>query len=410
MIPNRQTVAAFWLASVTACKLAVLFLLIETGHIRPYVGDNAAHFYLPAANHILKSGSFNDRDTFRYSSQAPGYSVFIALAQYISPRRYLDFVVYLQVLLDYCVALLLLSLGHRVSSTEKGFWSGVLWLTFPPANVISTWITSETLFTMLLVLSVVMLIESLVQQRGNGLALAAGLSLGVTTLVRGTTLLLPVFLLAMACWRGIPKCLSKCMLFLVGTYLVILPWTLRNLRVLDEPIIVQTGLGATFLQGSRSEYFTIEGKVRNYPVLISQAAQEGIVEPADRKATSYERWNFKLGLRNYRIRLKENPLSVAPFLLHKFFRLWYGTETGALAKDLSLGLCSLLVVPVAVWQLWKWRENHLLISVILSLLVLYFIGIHVICYPEFRYVMPVYPFLIFSAAHQYTELFKMSRA
>lgn len=402
----RQIVAPISLIGITACKLAVLILLLKAGYVQPYVGANAASVYLPAANHILTVGTFNDHDTFRYSSQAPGYSVFIALVQYISPRWYLDLVVCLQVLLDYCVALLLLFLGRRASSIEAGWWAGVLWLIFPPAVVISTWITSETLFTMLFVLSIVMLIGSLFQPGGVGLAFAAGLTLGVTTLVRGTTQLLPVLFLVIACFRGVPKCLLKCTLFLVGMCLLVLPWTLRNLRVLGDPIIVQTGLGAPFLQGSRSEYFTIEGKSKNYPVLASEAAQEGLLEPTDRKATSYERWNFKLGLRSYRIRLKEEPLSLFPFVLHKFVRLWYGTETGALSKNLILGICSLLVVPLGIFQIWLWRREHLHLSVILYLLVLYFIGIHLICYPEFRYMAPIYPFLIFAASHQYMKLFK----
>ncbi|WP_410962035.1 hypothetical protein, partial [Salmonella sp. SAL4359] len=78
----------------------------------------------------------------------------------------------------YCVALLLLFLGNRETSIEVGWLAGVLWLIFPPAVIISTWITSETLFTTLLVLSIVMLIRSLSQQRGVELSFAAGLTLG----------------------------------------------------------------------------------------------------------------------------------------------------------------------------------------------------------------------------------------
>src|SRR5262249_27254430 len=215
-------------------------------------------------------------------------------------------------------ALFLLFLGNRETSIEAGWLAGVLWLVFPPAIVISTWITSETLFTTLFVLSMAMLIRSLAHQRGIGLSFAAALTLGVTTLVRGTTLLLPIFLFAISCFQGIPKCLLKCTLFFVGMCLLVLPWTLRNLYVLGEPIIVNAAFGTVFLDGSRSEYFApsiMEGAVRHYPVLYRQAAEEGLVEPPDGKASSKDRWHFNLGLRNYRIRLEQEPLSFFPFVI-----------------------------------------------------------------------------------------------
>src|SRR5262249_50391263 len=158
-----------------------------------------------------------------------------------------------------------------------------------------TWITSETLFTTLFVLSIVLLIRSLSQQGGVGLSFAAGLALGVTTLVRAITQFFPVCFFASLCFQSSPKGLLKCTLFLVAICLLVLPWILRNLYVLGEPIIVRTGLGGPFFQGSRSEYFTIEEGSRHFPVLRRQAAEEGLVEPTDGKATSESRWYFHLG-------------------------------------------------------------------------------------------------------------------
>jgi 4-amino-4-deoxy-L-arabinose transferase-like glycosyltransferase len=400
---SRQTIAVLSLTGITACKLMVFLLLLNVGYVQPYVGGNAQVIYLPAANRILTTGTYKG-----FSNQAPGYAVFLALAQWISARWYLSLVVCVQMLLDYGVALLLLFLGNRATSIEAGWLAGVLWLVFPPAIVISTWLSSETLFTTLLVLSMVMLIRSLSQQGGVGLSFAAGLTLGVTTLVRGTTLLLPVFFFALACFQGIPQRLLKCTLFLVGMYLLVLPWTLHNLYVLGEPIIVQTGFGAVFLAGSSSEYFvnlTIETE-RNYSVLLRQAAEEGLVQPTDGKATSQDRWKFNLGLRNYRIRLEQEPLSFFPFVIHKFARLWYARETGGFYTQLMLGICSLLVVTIGIAQIWFWRRGHPLLSIVLSLSILYFIILHLITMPLFRYMIPLYPLLIFSASHQYIKLFK----
>jgi 4-amino-4-deoxy-L-arabinose transferase-like glycosyltransferase len=401
----RQTVAVLSLTGITACKLVVFLLLLKAGYVQPYISGGAWAVFLPAANRILTTGTYSDPDMPRYSMGAPGYAVFLALVQWIGARWHLTLVACLQMLLDYCVALLLLFLGNRETSLEAGWLAGALWLVFPPAVVISTWVTTETLFTALLVLSIVLLIRSLSHQEGVGLSFAAGLTLGVATLVRGTTQLLPVFFFALSCFQGIPKRLLKCTLFLVGMCLLVLPWTVRNLYRLGEPIVVQTGFGLVFLMGSRSEYFTIGGYHRNYPIFYRQAAEEGLVQPTDGKATSEDRWFFNLGLREYRIRLEQEPLSVIPFAIHKFARLWYGMEEGIYYKQFILGICSLLTVPIGIFQIWLWRRDHFCLSIILGLLCLYCIILYWISLPLFRYMIPLYPFLIFSASHQYLKLF-----
>src|SRR5262249_36213633 len=232
----------------------------------------------------------------------------------------------------------------------------------------STWITAETLFTALLVLSIVMLIRSLSQQGGVRLSFVAGLALGITTLVRGTTQFLPVFFFVISGFQGIPKRLVKCTLFLLGMCLLVLPWTWRNLYTLGEPIIVQTGFGAVFLQGSRSEYLTIPGRQALVEKLVQSTDREGI---SDKKATSEDRRLFNLGVHEYRMRLEQEPWSFFPFIIHKFARLWYGLDTGIFYQQFFLGLCSLVIMPIAIYQIWLWRIDHLYLSLIIGLLFLY---------------------------------------
>jgi len=364
---------------------------------------------LSIAHQIVTTGTFNDSNTSYYSLAAPGYPFFLALAQWVGSPWHLSLVICLQMLLDYCVALVLLFLGSRETSIEVGWLASALFLVFPPAVVISTWITAETLFTALFVLSIAIWIRALFQSGSARLSFVAGLTLGLATLVRATTQFLPLFFLLIACFKGIPKCLLKCALFLIGMYVLVLPWTLRNIYVLHEPILVQTGFGWPFLQGSRSEYFTIAGKSKNYPILYGEAAAEGLTAPDDRKATSDDRWHFNLGLRAYRIRLSQEPWSFFPFFLHKFARLWYGMEEGIFYRQLILGICSLLAVPAGLFQIWLWKRTHPHLSLIFGLLFLYFIGLHLISLPEVRYVLPLYPFLIFSASHQYVRFLSFGR-
>ena len=123
-----------------------------------------------------------------------------------------------------------------------------------------------------------------------------------------------------------------------------------------------------------------------------------------------ERWRVGLAMRNYRIRLENEPLSFFPFLIHKFVYLWYGTQTGDFYKQLLLGFSSLLIIPVAVLQIWLWKNGRPYLTSTLSVLLLYFVGLHLVTAPEFRYMLPIFPFLIFAASHQYLGWIRSARA
>jgi 4-amino-4-deoxy-L-arabinose transferase-like glycosyltransferase len=404
------------LGLITACKLLIFLLLLEAGYARPYAGGSAQAYFLPAANSILRAGTFSvGPDATSASKVAPGYPTFLAVVQWISPGWYLPLVVCLQMMFDFGVAALLLLIGMRETSLDAGWLAAVLWLVFPPAVVISTWIASEPLFTVLLVLSMAAFTRSLSRPGRYGLSLVAGLGLGMATLVRGTTQLFPLFLLgvllglAVLLRGGFRHLLASAALLVVGTSAVVLPWTLRNLQVLGQPVLVQTGLGPVFLMGSRSEYFTIEGMASRYPALQREAANDGLSRPADDSAISKDRWLFELGLREYRLRLTQAPSSLILLLIHKTARLWYGMETGTVSKELLLGLCSLATVPVGLIQLWWWRKDHRLLATLWGSLILYFVLLSLMTLPLFRYALPLYPFLIFAAAHGYMSMLRRRR-
>src|SRR5262249_4338428 len=130
---------------------------------------------------------------------------------------------------------------------------------------------------------------------------------------------------------------------------------------------------------------------------------------SDKKATSEDRRLFNLGVHEYRMRLEQEPWSFFPFIIHKFARLWYGLDTGIFYQQFFLGLCSLVIMPIAIYQIWLWRIDHLYLSLIIGLLFLYLTILYLISLPLFRYIVPLYPFLIFSASHQYLKLFKVLR-
>jgi 4-amino-4-deoxy-L-arabinose transferase-like glycosyltransferase len=365
---------------------------------------------LPIAERLLSEGRFNGPDS-RPDSKVPlGYPAFLALVKKVYPSAHLLAVVCIQVALDGLVAVLIYALAWLVASPRAGLLAGIGWLVYPPALAMSTWITAENLFTVLFVLSTLLLVYSL-KQPGVRWSLAAGLVLGIATLVRGTCLWLPLFLLPLWCRRSLPQGKLKGAAFLAGMLCCVVPWTIRNQLVLGDPILVSVGSGSVFLQGSDERVFTIAGKQAYYPAMVADAQKAGLEKPPEGAPESaIDSWLLKLGLRNYQLRLHERPWSFFPFLLHKFLRLWYGTESGRTFQQIGLGLCSAVVVPLALWQSWRWRTDQPHLAWLLGLLVLYFVGLHWATLPEYRYLHPLFPLLILAASQAVVTRFSRARA
>jgi hypothetical protein len=121
------------------------------------------------------------------------------------------------------------------------------------------------------------------------------------------------------------------------------------------------------------------------------------VKPGTDKESAIDHYLLQVGLHNYKTSFGHHPLSLALFLLHKSVRLWYGTESGGIRQQLILGLCSIAVLPLALWQIWRWWRGGSIAAPVLSLTLLYFILLHVSVVAEYRYVQPIFPVLLLAA-------------
>jgi len=215
-------------------------------------------------------------------------------------------------------------------------------------------------------------------------------------MLRGTPLLLPVALLP-AAWRA--GMMRRWLLFSAGMALLVAPWTIRNLVVLDDSIPVNTGLGSVMLQGSDERFFTGDGKRTYYDATFQAAIAAGIDKPPTDRESQQDEWLGRVGVWVQRQRFAERPLSAIPFFGHKLVRLWYGTETGGFRPQVVLGFCALLVLPAGIWQLWKWRSSHPGVAYVALGSLAYLVAMHTLTLPEARYTVPIFPLLILAACH-----------
>jgi 4-amino-4-deoxy-L-arabinose transferase-like glycosyltransferase len=394
---NRRAAAVAVFACLTVLKLGVWTVLESRGIVHAFAGDNATSLYIPISHRLLDEHRFNGPDTRPDSKVPPGYPLLIAASIAVRPQSFLALVPALQMLLDLGTALILYWLSVHMGLPWTGLLAGCAWLLYPPAVVLSTWITAETAFTTFFTLGLALLAVSF-EKGGGKLALAGGLAMGVATMLRGTPLFLPVVLLPVA-WR-VGK-LRHWLLFAAGMALFVAPWTIRNLAVLDDFIPVATGSGSVMLQGSDERFFTGDGKKAYYPAAFQEAIEAGIDKPATDRESKQDEWLGRVGVWVQRRRIAERPMSAIPFFAHKLVRLWYGTETGGFKSQALLGFCAFLVLPAGLWQLWRWRSSQPGVAYVALGSLAYLVLVHTATLPEARYTVPIFPVLMLGACRLY---------
>jgi hypothetical protein len=393
-----------WAVLLVALGLlkGVLFVgLTGLGVTKPFVGSNAVDNFLPIADRLLNEARFNGADSRPDSKVGPVYPFVIAALKAVKLPGPLVILVFLQVLADTATALLLLWLGSMLSSVITGGVSGLVWSLYPPAMVISAWITQETFFTTLLVASmgIVVVTASSAKPQVHW-SLVAGMVMGFATLLRATPLLIPVFLLPVWIWKRRP---FEAVAFVLGMALLIIPWTVRNSVVLQDRIIVSTGMGNVLLMGSEQDQITSERKSGFYEDAAAEGIANGLLKPNPEYGSAIDKWFFRIAMMRYKQRLENQPLSLVKLFGLKLLRLWYATDTGTGREQLVLALCSLPVVPMGLLQVWRWRKANKPFFLTMGGVLLYFIAMHLALLPLLRYMLPIYPILILAASQLVCE-------
>ncbi len=371
-----------------AVRLMALWLFPET-----HLGTNAQIAYLGGANILVKGKGFADPSYPVFTP--PLYAIFLAVCNYGfgSP----EFAVkVLQAFADSLTVVITFLIANRIFGRPTALLSSILLIFYPFSIYPVTYIGPETFFTLFLSLFLLLSIYAVTYQRAN-YYVGAGLILGLATLMRGTTQFYPVFwlILLLAFHTVTSRVVCGYIAFCLCFVLVIMPWTIRNYVVLGEFVPVATA-GSVFLQGSSEKFFTIAGKTSEFPVYFEELKSRGLIQPASGTPAEKDRFLWKAGLESYRIRLERDPASFGPFMLKKFLRLWYATESGRnhreiFTMNLPIYLASLLGIILAI------RSRNILSYQLLGTLG-YFVLLHWVSLPLFRYIVPIMPYLIIFAA------------
>jgi len=308
------------------------------------------------------------------------------------------------------VSCVFIYLVARRCLTAKVALSAGLFSVFYPAFISYAGIPlTETLGTFLLLSFIYCLLSSLSSKKTLWL-LAAGLSGGLLILCRSEMLLLGVFIiLGMYILRQFNRdSFVKVIAIVLLSFLVCVPWTVRNYLLFDKFIPITARFNSTLWVGSYPEEWT-EWHYDREP--LKSLNCKTVIE-LDAKLG-------KLAFKN----ITTHPFIYVKLCVKKFFRFWIGGHSNTfkglhqalsntfgnlwvfLPKFLLL-LLNLFLILSGFYGIFLSIKRHLNLCLILTLVIAYKAILHTILFSAPRYQLLVMPYMIILAVYAWDELFK----
>jgi len=393
----RQAVDGIKSQKLLAIILVVSFVVRIVSWIvvpHPDLSTNASLAYLGGADNLVNGKGFADPEYPVFTP--PIYAVVIAGFLLILESDQVP-VIILQIVLDTCTVFLLYRIAQEIFGWKAGIFASAMWGLYPFAIYATLYVGTETLFTFFLSAFILSAIRAMQSQKWAAFAWT-GVLLGLATLTRGATQFLPlVFPLLWFIGRPAAKrWLLNCAVLIAGFTLVILPWGIRNMVVLDDFIPVARA-GGVFLWGSSEKLWTIDERVHELPRLYSRMAERGLsAPPGGSSFKEKDKYLFRIAIQTQKDMLAKDPVGFGIFMLKKLSRVWFATESGAnhrivLGANIPLYCLAILGAGVA----WTLRVRWSLLPL---LVIGYFVILHWLTFPLFRYTLPIIPLVMMFGA------------
>ncbi|MCC7352236.1 MAG: glycosyltransferase family 39 protein [Anaerolineae bacterium] len=332
--------------------------------------------------------------------RGPGYPLFVAGLYTLFGHHVLP--VYLvQILLDVLTLLLLYRFARDTTGHASGaFVAAALYALYPPFIQQALSLYSETLYTLLLLVSLWIFWQATQRRQLHWFAIC-GLVLGVATLVRPVTLLFPIWLGAclwplrrsVGLWR-------PTLILTIFFVLIILPWTIRNQRLFGTFVPVSTLSGLNFYQAhvgiDEADALRVRRPTEAISLLRRQLADRGIA-PDNLNEAQFDRAAQREALAI----IAQHPARYVPLFLNRFLRLWLNVGYYGPPSLASLLLaCINGVLLLGMLLAWMRYRGTWWIAALPSLAaVAYFTLFHMAIHAQVRYSFPVVPYVMVFAGY-----------
>ena len=249
----RREISVWWLA---AAALALRLAWVLLANPNPSLAGGDGPFYLHLANQIAR-GNGMQFNGMPMAVVGPVYPAYIAGLQLLVGEPLIQETARVgQALLSAVLALVLYAIGCRLHSTAAGLWAAGLFALDLRFIVEAGSISTETLFSLMLMLTVLAYLQARAHAKPAWWMLA-GVLAGLTALTRAVAQLLPFVLLAHVWLQRRPRVAGRHQLLLLAGFAVaVAPWVARNWVVFGSPSIGEGGAAHFWLGATGSGMWT----------------------------------------------------------------------------------------------------------------------------------------------------------
>ncbi|MEK6278115.1 MAG: glycosyltransferase family 39 protein [Actinomycetota bacterium] len=372
VINGRWTLAI--LALIVVCGLVLR--VDRATHPHADAGDDA-RAYFSLAKSLYEDGSYGG-PTFRDADDwSPGTPLLAAGVYYVTGGVRDNAARLLIALMGAAAIVVAYLLGRRISCRPAGLMAAAGVAFYPPFVHTTGALLSEPPALLTLPAAVLAFLWAAEQERPWAWLLP-GLLFGLTALFRPEYLFVALVFIALALYRvwrerGPRPGTAAAGLMLAAFLVCIVPWTIRNLVVLDRFVPLSTGSGKALYVGS---YLPADGDYQRVKATLVERYQGRVLEPGsealervdpvplfDRVAARYpdlerDQALGKIGRANLEEYLTDQPLDYLAMLARKVGGMW-GTGVGP-AMDSTVGRIAqraLLLLALCGFGVFVWRRR-----------------------------------------------------
>jgi 4-amino-4-deoxy-L-arabinose transferase-like glycosyltransferase len=375
---QRSLLAIF----VTALLIRSVFILtLQNGF---YFPDSLS--YSQAATNLLAHGTFG-----KAYDHSPMYPLVLA-AIYALFGQHIVAIRLVQAVMGACIAVVIALIARRIGKKGVGTLAGVLWSVYPLGVFMAGFEYPTSVITLLLAGAVLCMMTEAEQVLGAGRVILGGLLFGAAALTIPVTLVAVVpTTLWILYWQPTRR-LVLAVLFLLGVALPLTPWTLRNLYVYGQIVIVEPRLVQQLPQVGPAQQEGVDNK------------QEGKIKAILRHPDAYVAhfirefghfWDL------YPTRILMNDQAYREALHERDARVVkqtiFGTPWTSLVSILSVGPAFLFAL-IGIWALWFQKAQRRSLSLLCMTVLSFAVG-YSFFFAKIRYRLPVEPYIIILSAY-----------
>ncbi len=403
-----------------AIRLMLIFIFPQADN---HIGDSV-EFDLLARNLLAGHGLSYKEPWLPSARRTPLYPWLLAQTYRLFGLGNYTPLLVLQALADVLLAAMLAWLGWWAWRTRwLGLLAAALWAFYLPSAQLAARLLADSLFAFLQMAGFFFFVLMLrhLQNRLRALTYAglAGLSLGLATLARPTSLYMPLLLLpSLLLWwyvrqrkgakhrAGPKRLLVSFMLFIMVMGVVVAPWFVRNYRAFGQVVMGSTLVGFNFFQThyrlDQPDYWRLPGVSPSLKAIHQLADDKGL--------NLNEAELFQLGMRYGLEKVKAYPGRFMALSALRTLQLWFnlGFTWQPSMATWFFALTNFGLLLLALWaeiQAWRWRARlfiedslPLIIHVVIGFVLLYYTLSHAVVIAAGRYIIPAIPFLIILSA------------